>query len=354
MVRSLSRYATSLLIIIAILSLTLYYTRRYGLTIGGRRTTDNFIDIILISLGSATSIYVLFLRLLPSELGKYYLKHSLENARASGKLASDMSTSPALAAVKHLNDQAKKLSTRASSIYWTIIVTLLAGVFIIIFAGRLANLDSTYATILEQIAQRRKNVTDERSDIDNFALSLRKSGSENADYNEDLSKELTIIHGYLEADLSSLRKQEEDATAKWLERSSSGSEKSWNWTSTILRVSVIGMLVFLIQILVSLYRYNSRLIAFYSSRRDAIIMAGTDPDKARIYIELLFPESLDFGRMPQHPLHEMAALLRDVGEKADQAIRVATPFSRRTSPYSSPQPDSANDGQPSANATRSG
>jgi hypothetical protein len=57
------------------------------------------------------------------------------------------------------------------------------------------------------------------------------------------------------------------------------SKPVWNWPVTVLRVGIIGMLVFLTQILISLYRYNSRLIAFYSLRRNGLILAG---DKANL------------------------------------------------------------------------
>src|ERR1043166_3387401 len=47
-----------------------------------------------------------------------------------------------------------------------------------------------------------------------------------------------------------------------------------DFSGVTLRLCILGLTIFLVQILVQLYRYNSRLIAFYSSRRDAILMSG--------------------------------------------------------------------------------
>jgi hypothetical protein len=71
------------------------------------------------------------------------------------------------------------------------------------------------------------------------------------------------------------------------------------------------MLVFLTQILISLYRYNSRLIAFYGSRRDALLLVeGAQDAKIKELAEVFFPANLDFGREPRHPLQEMIDFIR--------------------------------------------
>jgi hypothetical protein len=93
-------------------------------------------------------------------------------------------------------------------------------------------------------------------------------------------------------------------------------KSAWNWPSTILRVGIIGLVVFLTQILIQLYRYNSRLIVFYGSRHDALLLAGEDLGKLERYAKVFFPADLDFGREPRHPLREMAEFLRRAPKSA--------------------------------------
>jgi hypothetical protein len=81
-------------------------------------------------------------------------------------------------------------------------------------------------------------------------------------------------------------------------------------SGTVLRICVVALLIFLTQILVSLYRYNSRLIAFYCSRRDALTLVGGDPQAMKPLVALLFPTLLDFGREPRHPFQEFGGLLK--------------------------------------------
>ncbi len=73
----------------------------------------------------------------------------------------------------------------------------------------------------------------------------------------------------------------------------------------MIRVCILGLVIFLVQIMMQLYRYNSRLIAFYGSRRDAILLAkGNAPDMEK-YAKQLSPDTLDFGKEPNSFLQEL-------------------------------------------------
>ncbi|MBO6521655.1 MAG: hypothetical protein JJ900_14805 [Rhodospirillales bacterium] len=65
------------------------------------------------------------------------------------------------------------------------------------------------------------------------------------------------------------------------------------------RAALIVLLLFLVQILVTLYRYNMRLASFYDARIDALKLAGST--NVKVLGELvshLSPEQLDFGKTP--------------------------------------------------------
>lgn len=85
-------------------------------------------------------------------------------------------------------------------------------------------------------------------------------------------------------------------------------------SSITTRITVSFLLVFLVQVLVNLYRYNVRLSAFYEARSDALLLAG-DLGNATLerIAKLLSPDALDFGKMPDPPSKQMLQLLKELG-----------------------------------------
>lgn len=77
----------------------------------------------------------------------------------------------------------------------------------------------------------------------------------------------------------------------------------WPTLLTILftRLSVLLIVVFLVQILVSLYRYSLRLAAFYDSASDALRMGGDSHAKVKAWSNTLTPKNIDFGKPPVSP-----------------------------------------------------
>ena len=62
---------------------------------------------------------------------------------------------------------------------------------------------------------------------------------------------------------------------------------------------MLVLLAFLLQLLVSLYRYNTRLAAYYDARADALFFAATQGGDLDALIDMLSPDSLDYGRSPK-------------------------------------------------------
>jgi len=84
------------------------------------------------------------------------------------------------------------------------------------------------------------------------------------------------------------------------------------------RIGAVLLLLFLVQILVSLYRYNIRLAAFLDARAD-VLDVFLDPDvdvPLRELAELFGPERLDFGRMPATPLQQLSTAIETVSSRA--------------------------------------
>lgn len=86
----------------------------------------------------------------------------------------------------------------------------------------------------------------------------------------------------------------------------------------LFQIGIVLLLIFLIQHLVALARYDIRLAAFYHARADAILMSEDKPlphpdpiDGFERIARALSPDNVDFGRQPKTAADE--AMLRIVG-----------------------------------------
>lgn len=89
--------------------------------------------------------------------------------------------------------------------------------------------------------------------------------------------------------------------------------------TTIIRIGVILLLAFLLQLLVTLYRYNSRLAAYYDARADVLFYASEyEGGDLAVLVELFSPDSLDYGKSPKlaaSQVVEAAKTLSDIASK---------------------------------------
>jgi len=68
------------------------------------------------------------------------------------------------------------------------------------------------------------------------------------------------------------------------------------------RLGSVLLLIFLVQILISVYRYSVRLQSYYNARADALLIANsTDANELQQIIAALSPEGIHFGKMPASP-----------------------------------------------------
>ena len=84
-------------------------------------------------------------------------------------------------------------------------------------------------------------------------------------------------------------------------------------SSLATRIGAVFLLIFLVQILVTMYRYQVRLSAYYDARADAIELSGrSDVDSLERIISALSPERIDFGKTPKSPMENSVDLAREV------------------------------------------
>ena len=88
-------------------------------------------------------------------------------------------------------------------------------------------------------------------------------------------------------------------------------------TQTATRFAVIGMLIYLVQIVVNRYRYLQRLASFYQARAQALHILADQADQTLLkgitisdLATLLSPDSIGFDSAPEAPTQQMVALLQ--------------------------------------------
>ena len=84
-----------------------------------------------------------------------------------------------------------------------------------------------------------------------------------------------------------------------------------------IRLGIVVLLLFLVQVLVGLNRYNTRLAAFYLARADTLLLLSnaTDPiplDAVERLTQTLSPDQLDFGRTPKAVAQHAVDLARSL------------------------------------------
>ena len=99
-----------------------------------------------------------------------------------------------------------------------------------------------------------------------------------------------------------------------------GADISFITNTTAIRAGVIVLILFLVQILVHLSRYNTRLAAYYNARADVLLLIGNrrwdfvalTVAEVRELMDAFSPDTLDFGKSPATTMDRIANLARDV------------------------------------------
>ena len=99
-------------------------------------------------------------------------------------------------------------------------------------------------------------------------------------------------------------------------------------TTAPLRLAILVLVLFLVQVLVGLSRYNTRLAAFYLARADALLIlhAGNDSiplDAAERLTRVLSADQVEFGRTPKAVAQHAMDLARDLSSSLGPSDRRA-------------------------------
>ena len=206
-----------------------------------------------------------------------------------------------------LRDRVKTLRNAAIITMAFMAISMVAGFAVFYGAGEIVakeNIDS-----YQRASSIRGSLLDTQTEVKNLSFQLKELDKEK---NQELSAKLDHIEKKIEKAIQTAEKilevmPEEQKQKKDLDNRIS-------IFSMITRVSAGILLIFLVQILVKMYRYNVRLAAFYEARADALQLASNLNSLAvERAAKLLSPEAIDFGEMPEPPSKQVIELVKQVG-----------------------------------------
>ncbi len=96
-----------------------------------------------------------------------------------------------------------------------------------------------------------------------------------------------------------------------------GDRWSFTFATNATRVAVILITLFLVQILVSLYRYNTRLAGYYDARADALLLLHAEESNVKDMpfgelMAALSPDAVDFGRTAKTSVDHAVEMAKEV------------------------------------------
>lgn len=228
-----------------------------------------------------------------------------------------------LRVIQAIEARIARLRGRTNLMLLTAGILLIGASLIIIFAGTLTNLDVSAASNVDRLGTIITDVEARLAKLSDLSQSLQRLNDPtiNTDDRASLQKKITDIRNFdrtLPADIAGtttliqsegkrLSELEELYSKAWTTEMTS--EHGYNdvryiIATAITRIGVVLVIIFLAQILIGLYRYNTKLITFYHSRRDLVqILDGKSANLDEL--QKLMAPNFDFGKEPKHPLDEI-------------------------------------------------
>ncbi len=271
-----------------------------------------------------------------------------QNIASNSKLAlAEGGNGNRLLVVIDIDKRLQRLRKRTNVILWAISISLVAAALVVLFAGQLTSIDAAAVNYTDklksEIASANRNISNLflyqniYKQVDNLnrqideisklkapdKAQLDKLEKDKQDLIKMLPREsfgLDDVRPRDSEQTALLVQEQEKFKAALLKHYDTAWEKDINgdrgvdrglseWryliATAITRVGVILIIVFLVQILLGLYRYNTRLSTYYHTVRDTIILWDGKFDKLDEMKELVREPRIDFGKEPKHPLEDI-------------------------------------------------
>jgi hypothetical protein len=286
---------------------------------------------LFISIAIALAVYVVIAGII---LGIHAVLVARRKLWASEAVAPNEAERVSAVAVR-LRRRAATLRTGAGGSLFLIVLALIGGLGLFYFAKQISiNTNDEIIRLLAQKSQR------ELADIGRAESLIRE-----ADYIVDRALQATTpdIRKALASDVAAEATSGIDGAKQAIAKVQSSAatiekhiialdrtDQTRELISTIAtRVGAVLIIVFLVQILVSLYRYNMRLSAYYDARADALELAAgadgrTSLKQFQAACEIIAPDRIDFGREPKSPVANVTELLKAALAVAEERVNKKT------------------------------
>jgi hypothetical protein len=194
-------------------------------------------------------------------------------------------------------------------VLWLILGTLGAGIYVFATADQLSR--SPVTSVADRLEDYGESVGRAIIAVENIASDSSESAVYNAVTNLRLT--LTVQENIIKSAQDVISSRADEVTA------------SMTVSTLSTRVGIVLMILFLVQILVTMYRYNSRLAAHLEGRAVALQLASLQQNQQWQISELiaLFSgDSVDFGKLPPTAIQSFADVVKHT---ATGVVKKATP-----------------------------
>jgi hypothetical protein len=305
-------------------------------------------------------------KLVPGALDKYFRAPgeteigSILSERA--KLTPDnVAVAARLAVMFEIRERVGRLRLRTIGILVTMGLALVGAAIIVVFAGSLTSIDATAVSNVDKV---KSDLTEEQRQLARLyqiqglaqALDQAKSKFDSKEI-ESLERQLYQLQGLefsspgrisvrmsnlLPTDIPGVQAMIDDekgritklnallqiAWEKELETQRGYNDWHYIAATAITRVGVVLIIIYLVQILIGLYRYNTRLATYYNAKQDVLGLWDGNPTSLKRLDEIIGSPKFDFGKEPKHPLED---LLKAAGSKMGAAVSRAKKVEEKVS-----------------------
>ena len=231
------------------------------------------------------------------------------------------------AAVIEYYRRASELMARANVVMWIIVsVLLFTGVFIVV-AGKIAQLGVVKVDHLARMEAGLDSLVGRRDDVQRMIYSIlgQRERAGTSEEKQGLSVEVERLQRDLMRPLSERigRHEEQVLQAQRLQVEQQAKVGQGGtaladvvadpWllvAASLTRIGVLVVAIFLVQILLNLYRYNMRVAAYYLAHADALLLVDLSASKLRALHSSLWP-NVGYGRTPATVMERVAGAVND-------------------------------------------
>lgn len=254
----------------------------------------------------------LLLSIVISSFVSLYSKHRDRISRY--KVAID-SADPIKRIEEKLREKSSYLRKLNIALLLMIISALMIGMYIFVSAEDLARSDHNYESASRQVHSTYgdlsdlassyeryiKNMSDQKNDSDNFQELLELVDNNLVDMKDSIQQ----------------HKDQRDDLMNSFKAIKATKESSFVFISAIInKVGSIVILLFFVQIIVNLYRYNAKLATFYESRADALgLVENLNGIKYEKLLTMVYPNSFGFDKNPNPPMKEIRKIISQTFDK---------------------------------------